>query len=129
MNMKKIIGTLLISAPMIVSAVPAFKGKMKMMQDDGSTFNAQIKGDEWFHWVEDSDGNALVFNKESNNYEYGMIEKINGMPTLVASGEAVSEKSSKSGAQRSSAVKRVSKKDLQEIWKLQKAQKHYTPKK
>jgi len=85
--MKKILlTTLLITASY---AVPAFKGALTFTQADGGEFRGNLKGDEWFHWVQDSHGNAIKYNNQSKNYEYGKIKEIQGNLDLVPSGTKV----------------------------------------
>ena len=51
-------------------SVPAYQGAIKFKQNDGSTFSGKLKGDEWFNWVEDEQGDitgvADVVNGEVN---------------------------------------------------------------
>jgi hypothetical protein len=70
-------------------AVPAYKGSVTFTQKDGSKFKGTLKGDEWFHWVQDTHGNAIKYNKQSKNYEYGKIEETQGRIDLVPSGTKV----------------------------------------
>ncbi len=42
-------------------------------QSDGSTFEGRLKGDAFMHWVETTDGTALIFNKKSATFEYAVI--------------------------------------------------------
>ena len=43
-------------------------------QSDGSTFEGRLKGDAFMHWVEATDGTALIFNKKSAMFEYAVIK-------------------------------------------------------
>ncbi|MCO4844967.1 MAG: hypothetical protein KC427_03005 [Sulfurovum sp.] len=103
-------------------SVPAYKGAIKFKQNDGSSFSGKLKGDEWFNWVEDKQGDIIKYNKESKNYEYGMIKEINGTLDLVPSSIKVGHKpkqSSNSGSTLPSLLK-IDKKTLEKIWKQKK---------
>jgi len=102
--------------PSIVSAVPAFTGTIKFKQPDKSTFSAKIKGDEWFNWIEDKNGNVITFNTATKSYEYGVVKKINGALELVPSGIKASDTVLKANAP-ASVIEKVDKATLMQIWK------------
>ena len=60
--MKKILATLalLLGAFHILSAVPAYPGKIRVTQPDGSVITIRIHGDEWFHYVTDENGRVIA---------------------------------------------------------------------
>ncbi|MBR0052402.1 MAG: M6 family metalloprotease domain-containing protein [Bacteroidales bacterium] len=60
--MKKILATLalLLGAFHILSAVPAYPGKIRVTQPDGSVITIRIHGDEWFHYVTDDSGQVVA---------------------------------------------------------------------
>lgn len=60
--MKKILATLalLLGALHILSAVPAYPGKIRVTQPDGSVITIRIHGDEWFHYVTDENGRVIA---------------------------------------------------------------------
>lgn len=65
-----------------VCAIPAFPGKMKARQADGSLLTIQKFGDEHCHIVITEDGYPLVFNAASRNYEYARLSQ----GSLISSG-------------------------------------------
>lgn len=103
-------------------SVPAFKGPIKFKQNDGSAFVGKLKGDEWFSWVEDKQGDIIKYNKESKNYEYGMIKEINGTLDLVPSSIKVGHKPKQSSSPDSTlpTLLKIDKKTLEKIWKQKK---------
>lgn len=106
----------------LVFSVPAYKGSINFKQNDGSSFSGKLKGDEWFNWVEDKEGDIIKFNKKSKDYEYAIIKDINGTLDLVPSGIKVgnkSEQSSTSGSMMPSLLK-IDKKTLGKVWKQKK---------
>ena len=60
--MKKILATLalLLGALHILSAVPAYPGKIRVTQPDGSVITIRIHGDEWFHYITDESGQVVA---------------------------------------------------------------------
>ena len=60
--MKKILATLalLLGALHILSAVPAYPGKIRMTQPDGSIITIRLHGDEWFHYATDESGQVVA---------------------------------------------------------------------
>ena len=60
--MKRILATLalLLGALHILSAIPAYPGKIKVTQPDGSVITIQVHGDEWLHYVTDDRGRVVA---------------------------------------------------------------------
>ena len=60
--MKRILATfaLLLGALHILSAIPAYPGKIKVTQPDGSVITIQVHGDEWLHYVTDERGRVIA---------------------------------------------------------------------
>ncbi|MCP4750063.1 MAG: hypothetical protein GY866_04170 [Proteobacteria bacterium] len=102
-----------------VLAVPAYPGPILMKQPDGTRFQARLKGDEWFNWIETGDKKIVVKNRTSGFYEYAVIEKDGEKEVLAPSGIAVGQ----DGAARSPALNRlkpITRKDLGRLWKAAK---------
>ena len=117
--MKKLL--LLICTITVAFSAPAFKGEMKFKQDDNSTFIGELKGDEWFSWVEDKEGNIIKYNFDSKNYEYAEIKISNGIANLIPAGTEVVETKESNGSVSLSASSRIQavkidKKVLAVIW-------------
>ena len=60
--MRKILVTLalLLGAFQILSAIPAYPGKIKVTQPDGSVITIRIHGDEFFHYITDDSGRVVA---------------------------------------------------------------------
>ena len=60
--MRKIVATLalLVGIFQILSAIPAYPGKVKVTQPDGSVLTVRIHGDEWFHYMTDERGQVVA---------------------------------------------------------------------
>jgi hypothetical protein len=117
--MKKIVliglTTLYISLGFAVSAIP---DDINFEQQDGSIFEGNLKGDEWFSWIEDKNGNIIKYNDDSKNYEYAIIEEVNGEIDLMPSGIMVSSENNNSNAPSMTITSiRPNIKLLGQIWK------------
>lgn len=80
---------LLFTLSFSVMSGPAFKGLIDFKQPDGSTFQGSLKGDEWFSWIEDSQGNIVKYNNSTKRFEYSELSENNGEFDLQHSGIAV----------------------------------------
>ena len=58
-----------------VFAIPANPAPFEARQPDGKTVRIHIRGDEWFHWYEDTDGYTVVC--DNGRYAYGQLDKDN----------------------------------------------------
>ena len=56
-------------------AVPAAPFLITFAQPDGSTFQAHLKGDEYFSWIETEKGMILVKSKTSGYFEIAVIKR------------------------------------------------------
>lgn len=122
--MKKL--TIFASIITFVFCVPAFQGPVEFKQNDGSTFQGTLKGDEWFNWIEDKEGRIVKYNNSSKNYEYAKAEEKNGTLDLIPSGIKVGNKPAKTESPDSniSDPLKIDKALLEKIWK-QKREKAY----
>jgi len=75
---------LFISTAIEALASPAFPGKIKKVQPDGSTISLYMKGDERIHWMESEDGYSLLYDK-NRSIVYATVDKDGNMvPSSVA---------------------------------------------
>ena len=56
-------------------AVPAAPFLITFAQPDGSTFQAHLKGDEYFNWIETENKMILVKSKTSGYFEFAVIKR------------------------------------------------------
>ena len=56
-------------------AVPAAPFLITFAQPDGSTFQAHLKGDEYFNWIETENKMILVKSKTSGYFELAVIKR------------------------------------------------------
>jgi M6 family metalloprotease-like protein len=61
---------LLVFAPGPVYAVPAYPRPVEVKQPDGTKFNLQLRGDEFFSWNETDEGYAIVKDSADGFWKY-----------------------------------------------------------
>lgn len=100
--MKKVLAVLalLCGALSIASAVPAYPGKIRVTQPDGSVVTIQLHGDEWFHYVTDESGRVIA-RDESGFWQ------LSEMPS-AEQWEQASRMRRSAGAQRAQAARKAS---------------------
>lgn len=69
----------------LLYAAPALSTKRQFQQPDGTTFSGKQRGDEYLNWIESQEGDILLYNKKSRQYEYATIDE-DGLST---NGQAV----------------------------------------
>jgi hypothetical protein len=67
----------------VLYSAPAFKRTKVFTQKDGSTFEATPKGDEYLNYIETKNGDILLYNPKTKNYEFATIKD----DSLVPSGK------------------------------------------
>jgi hypothetical protein len=72
-----------------VFAVPALKRWQSFQLSDGVIFEARLRGDEWFSWLETKTGEVALLNKETRFYEYAKVVELNGHLELLTTGVSV----------------------------------------
>jgi len=120
--MKKLL--LLCTLSILSYAVPAYQGNITFKQADGTTFNAHLKGDEYFSWIEDKIGHIIIYNKMSKNYEYAKFEKKNGVQNLIPSGIKIGNNTPNYAPSLSKDTH--TQEILSEIWKRKREKRKYT---
>ena len=67
--------TLLTCFAMNLLAVPAVPFLITFSQPDGSTFQAHLRGDEYFSWIEIENKQVLVKSKSSGYFEFALLKR------------------------------------------------------
>ena len=75
MKLISLIALMLAGFAVKLLAVPAAPFLITFAQPDGSTFQAHLKGDEYFNWIETEDKMVLVKSKTSGYSEFAMIKR------------------------------------------------------
>ena len=60
---------------MNLMAVPAAPFLITFAQPDGSTFQAHLRGDEYFSWIETENKQVLVQSKASGYFEFALLKR------------------------------------------------------
>ena len=75
MKLNILIALMLAGFAVKLLAVPAAPFLITFAQPDGSTFQAHLKGDEYFSWIETENKKILVKSKTSGYFEFALIKR------------------------------------------------------
>ena len=101
---------------MNLMAVPAAPYLITFAQPDGSTFQAHLKGDENFSWIETQNKQVLVKSKSSGFFEFALIEEDEDKHLkLVPSGIPVIKRG-QSALRSDTGVPNVTREQLGKMW-------------
>ena len=121
--MKKII--LSIALTVAGFCAPAYQGEITFNQEDGSHFAGHLHGDEYFSWIEATQGHIVVFNKQSKNYELAKLTMVDGHMQLLPSGFKASD-THKNGMEFAQTVNsQITLQELKNIWKEKRQSRPY----
>ena len=97
-------------------AVPAAPFLITFAQPDGSTFQAHLRGDEYFSWIETINKKIIVKNKTSGFFEFALLElDDNNNFVLVPSGMPVI-KHGQSTLSPATDIPKISRAQLSKLW-------------
>ena len=97
-------------------AVPAAPFLITFAQPDGSTFQAHLKGDEYFSWIETENKQVLVQSKASGYFEFALLKRDDkNRLELVPSGITVI-KHGQSVLRSDTTLPNISREQLGKIW-------------
>ena len=116
--MKRIILTiaLLTCFGMNLMAVPAVPFLITFAQPDGSTFQAHLRGDEHFSWIETENKQVLVKSKASGYFEFALLKRDDkNHLELVPSGIPVIKRG-QSALRSDTDLPNISREQLGKIW-------------
>ena len=101
---------------MNLMAVPAVPFLITFAQPDGSTFQAHLRGDEHFSWIETEKKQVLVKSKASGYFEFAMLKRdYKNHLELVPSGISV-KKRGQSALRSDTDLTNISREQLGKIW-------------
>ena len=101
-------------------AVPAAPFLITFAQPDGSTFQAHLKGDEYFSWIETENKMILVKSKTSGFFEFALLKRDEkNRLTLSPSGISVIERGN-SALRTDHNIPKISREQLGKIWQSRK---------
>ena len=111
---------------MNLMAVPAAPYLITFAQPDGSTFQAHLKGDENFSWIETQNKQVLVKSKSSGFFEFALIEEDEDKHLkLVPSGIPVIKRG-QSALRSDTVIPNVTREQLGKMWQSKIAAKRNT---
>ncbi len=101
---------------MNLMAVPAAPFLITFAQPDGSTFQAHLRGDEHFSWIETVNKQVLVKSKASGYFEFALLKRDDkNRLELVPSGTPVI-KNGQSALKSDTDLPNISREQLGKIW-------------
>ena len=108
--------SLLTSFALNLMAVPAAPYLITFAQPDGSTFQAHLRGDEYFSWIEAENKIIIVKNKSSGYFEFALLKRNNkNLLKLVPSGIPVIMRG-QSSLRSNTNLPYISREQLGKIW-------------
>ena len=108
---------------MNLMAVPAAPFLITFAQPDGSTFQAHLRGDEHFSWIETENKQVLVKSKASGYFEFAMLKRDDkNRLELVPSGIPVIKRGQTS-LRSNTNLPHISREQLGKIWQSRIAEK------
>ena len=101
---------------MNLMAVPAVPFLITFAQPDGSTFQAHLRGDEHFSWIETENKQVLVKSKASGYFEFALLKRDDkNHLELVPSGIPVIKRG-QSALRSDTDLPNISREQLGKIW-------------
>ena len=101
---------------MNLMAVPAAPFLITFAQPDGSTFQAHLRGDEYFSWIETENKQVLVKSKASGYFEFALLKRDDkNHLELVPSGILVIKRG-QSALRSDTDLPNISREQLGKIW-------------
>ena len=116
MKLNSFIALILTSFAVKLLAVPAAPFLITFAQPDGSTFQAHLKGDEYFSWIETENKMILVKSKTSGFFEFALVKRDEkSRLILFPSGVPVIE-SGHSALRTDHNIPKITREQLGKIW-------------
>ena len=107
---------LLAGFAMNLMAVPAAPFLITFAQPDGSTFQAHLRGDEHFNWIETENKQVLVKSKASGYFEFALLKRDDKNRLELAPSGIRYVEGAKSELRSESNPPNISREQLSKIW-------------
>lgn len=101
---------------MNLMAVPAAPFLITFAQPDGSTFQAHLKGDEYFSWIETENKQVLVQSEASGYFEFALLKRDDKNRLVLAPSGTRYVEGAKSALRSESNPPNISREQLGKIW-------------
>tara|TARA_B100000945_G_C20018000_1_gene428627 strand:- start:70 stop:471 length:402 start_codon:yes stop_codon:yes gene_type:complete len=116
MKLNSLIALIFLCFAVELMAVPAAPFLITFAQPDGSTFQAHLKGDESFSWIETENKMILIKSKKSGFFEFAILKRDeNNRLFLSPSGVPVTE-SGHSMLRKGQKIPKIPPEQLGKIW-------------
>ena len=97
-------------------AVPAAPFLITFAQPDGSTFQAHLKGDEYFSWIETENKMILVKSKTSGYFEFAIVKRDEKNRLILFPSGVPVIKSGHSALRTDHNIPQITREQLGKIW-------------
>jgi len=97
-------------------AVPAAPFLITFAQPDGSTFQAHLKGDEYFSWIETENKMVIVKSKISRYFEFALIKRDEKNRLILFPSGVPVIKRGHSALRTDHNIPKISREQLGKIW-------------
>ena len=101
---------------MNLMAVPAAPFLITFAQPDGATFQAHLRGDEYFSWIETENKQVLVQSKVSGYFEFALLKRDNKNRLVLSPSGTRYVEGAKSALRSESKQPNISRNQLGKIW-------------
>ena len=101
---------------MNLMAVPAAPFLITFAQPDGSTFQAHLRGDEYFSWIETENKQVLVQSKASGYFEFALLKRDDKNRLVLSPSGTRYVEGAKSALRSESNPPSISREQLGKIW-------------
>ena len=101
---------------MNLMAVPAAPFLITFAQPDGSTFQAHLRGDEHFSWIETENKQVLVKSKASGYFEFALLKRDDKNRLVLSPSGIRYVEGAKSALRSESNPPNISREQLGKIW-------------
>ena len=116
MKLISLIALILTSFAVNLLAVPAAPFLLTFAQPDGSTFQAHLKGDEYFSWIETENKMILVKSKTSGYFEFAVIKRDEKNRLILFPSGVTVIKRSQSALRTDHNIPQITREQLGKIW-------------
>ena len=116
MKLNILIALLIAGFTVKLLAVPAAPFLITFAQPDGSTFQAHLKGDEYFSWIETEKKMILVKSKTSGYFEFAVIKRDEKNRLILFPSGVPVIKSGHSALRTDHNIPQITREQLGKIW-------------
>ena len=116
MKLNILIALLIAGFAVKLLAVPAAPFLITFAQPDGSTFQAHLKGDEYFSWIETRNKMILVKSKTSGYFEFAVIKRDEKNRLILFPSGVPVIKSGHSALRTDHNIPQITREQLGKIW-------------